>query len=221
MKVGTDSDLLGALGAGGSRILDVGTGTGVLSLMMAQRYPDARIIAIEVDANAVLDASRNFANSQFADRIKLQHIAFQDYLVHHPADEPLFDSVICNPPYFDRSLECPDLGRSRARHSSSLPFDVLARGAYSLLADGGLFSVCIPPEVLEPFTAECQFAGFNLSVSYQIRSLPNKPPKRYVLVHRKGHPASVRTYNYCMRNADHSRSDWYRTLMQDFLITRQ
>lgn len=213
MKVGTDSDLLGTLGAGGKRILDIGTGTGVLSLMFAQRYPEAQITAVEIDDNAIIDASRNFAESKFSERITLHHSSFQDFLKF----PQLFDSIICNPPYFDKSLECPDLGRSRARHSSSLPFDVLARGAYALLTEGGAFSVCIPPEVLGAFSAECAFAGFSLRDCYQIKSLPNKPPKRYVLVHQKGLTQPARSYTYCMRNEDHSRSEWYKELMKDFL----
>ena len=223
MKVGTDSDLLGTLGAGGTRILDVGTGTGVLSLMMAQRFPDAQITAVEIDDNAVMDACRNFAESRFADRITLHHTSFQDFLSAHLAEGalPLYDSIVCNPPYFDKSLECPDQGRSRARHSSSLPFDVLARGAYQLLADGGVFSVCIPPEVLDAFSAQCAFVGFALRDSYQIRSLPHKAPKRYVLVHQKGLSQPPRTYTYCMRNEDHSRSEWYKALMRDFLLANE
>lgn len=216
MKVGTDSDLLGTLGEGGSRILDVGTGTGVLSLMMAQRYPEAQITAVEIDDNAILDARRNFAESRFSDRITLMHTSFQEFL----KSPQRFDSVICNPPYFDRSLECPDLGRSRARHSSSLPFDVLARGAFELLVEGGVFSVCIPPEVLDAFSAECAFAGFALKDCYQIKSLPHKAPKRYVLVHQKGLTQPARSYTYCMRNEDHSRSAWYRELMKDFLCLK-
>lgn len=214
MKVGTDSDLLGTLGEGGQCILDVGTGTGVLSLMFAQRYPEAQITAVEIDDNAILDASRNFAESKFADRITLVHKSFQEFA----QESSLFDSIICNPPYFDKSLECPDLGRNRARHSSSLPFDVLARGAYDLLVDGGVFSVCIPPEVLQSFSAECQFAGFSLKCSYEVKSLPHKPPKRYVLVFQKGTVSTPQRFTYCMRNEDHSRSEWYRELMKDFLI---
>lgn len=214
MKVGTDSDLLGTLGEGGQRILDVGTGTGVLSLMFAQRYPEAQITAVEIDDNAILDASRNFAESKFADRITLVHKSFQEFA----QESSLFDSIICNPPYFDKSLECPDQGRSRARHSSSLPFDVLARGAYDLLKDGGVFSVCIPPEVLQSFSAECQFAGFSLKCSYEVKSLPHKPPKRYVLVFQKGAVSTPQRFTYCMRNEDHSRSEWYHELMKNFLI---
>lgn len=228
MKVGTDSDLLGTLGAGGNRILDIGTGTGVLSLMMAQRFPEAKITAVEIDEDAIIDAQKNFSDSRFSDRITLYHTSFQDYLQRRrevlstmdtTSADVEFDCVICNPPYFDKSLECPDKGRSRARHSSSLPFDVLARGAYELLEDGGVFSVCIPPEVLDAFSAECAFAGFALKDCYQIKSLPHKAPKRYVLVHQKGLTQPARSYTYCMRNEDHSRSDWYQELMKDFLCT--
>jgi len=220
MKVGTDSDLLGTLGAGGERILDIGTGTGVLSLMYAQRYPSAHITALEIDENAILDAKRNFSESTFGERITLHHVSFQDYLKKMKEENilPLFDSVICNPPYFDKSLECPDLGRTRARHSSSLPFDTLARGAYELLEEGGVFSVCIPPEVLDVFCKECEDAGFSLLTSYQVKSLPHKAPKRYVLVHKKGKVEETATCTFCMRNEDHSRSDWYLELMKDFLV---
>ena len=233
MKVGTDSDLLGTLAAGGHHILDIGTGTGVLSLMMAQRFPEALITAVEIDDNAVLDAQVNFEASPFRDRIHLKHTSFQDYLKEvYPGEQPThdltkhdtrkegarYDCVICNPPYFDKSLEPDDQGRLRARHTSSLPFSVLAQGAYRLLADGGVFSVCIPPEVLSSFNAECLFAGFSLKTLYQIKSLPHKAPKRYVVVHAKGHVEAPETYEFCMRNADHSRSEWYKEQLRDFLL---
>lgn len=217
MKVGTDSDLLGTLSAGGKNILDVGTGTGVLSLMLAQRFPEARIMAIEIDDDAVKDAAYNFSVSPFADRISLRHTSFQDFLTQDGVGE--YDSVVCNPPYFDKSLECPDLGRSRARHSSSLPFDVLAQGAYSLLKAEGVFSVCIPPEVLVVFKEECQRAGFSLQEEYRVKSVPRKLPKRYVLVFRKGRVDEPKVQEYCMRNEDRTRSEWYKALMQDFLIS--
>ena len=217
MKVGTDSDLLGTLAAGGRRILDIGTGTGVITLMMAQRFPDAMLTAVEIDDEAVLDASHNFQASPFAPRITLHHTSFQDYLIAHRGHKATYDCVVCNPPYFDQSLECPDLGRTRARHSSSLPFHVLAEGAYQLLTDGGVFSVCIPPEVLSTFTAQCLFAGFTQKVIYQIKSVPRKAPKRYVLVFQKGRAEAPITETHCMRNADGTRSPWYRELMRDFL----
>ena len=214
MKVGTDSDLLGTLSEGGRRILDVGTGTGVLSLMLAQRYPEATIHAIEIDENAVIDAAENFAQSPFADRITLQHIAFQDYLLQ--PHEQCYDSVVCNPPYFDKSLENDDEGRRRARHTSSLPFRVLIKGTYDLLEDGGVFSVCIPGEVLNEFCAECLIVGFSVQDLYRIRTLPEKAPKRFVVVHRKGYVATPTIHDHCMRHSDNSRSEWYLNLMRDF-----
>ena len=218
MKVGTDSDLLGTLAAGGNRILDIGTGTGIISLMMAQRFPEAHITAVEIDDQAIIDAANNFHNSPFASRLTLHHTSFQDYLSGLPDDAAPFDCVVCNPPYFDKSLECPDLGRTRARHSSSLPFDVLASGVYRLLGDEGVFSVCIPPEVLSDFTARCLFAGFSHKYIFQIKSVPRKAPKRYVLVFQKGKASIPTSITHCMRNADGSRSDWYLELMHDFLI---
>lgn len=220
MKVGTDSDLLGTLAHGGTRILDIGTGTGIISLMMAQRFPEAHVTAVEIDDNAIIDAEENFRNSPFASRLTLHHQSFQEYLAE-VCNTKAFDCIVCNPPYFDKSLECPDLGRTRARHSSSLPFDVLASGAYRLLADGGVFSVCIPPEVLSDFTAQCLFAGFSQKAIYQIKSVPRKAPKRYVLTFQKGTTDTLVTETHCMRNADGSRSDWYREQMKDFLVNPQ
>lgn len=237
MKVGTDSDLLGALAAGGSRILDIGTGTGVLSLLMAQRFPEAEIHAVEIDDDAVKDASLNFSESKFADRITLHHKSFQEFVecFREGADSPdssespevpkvlenqatHFDCIICNPPYFHKSMECPDNRRLRARHTSSLPFEVLIGGAYELLSDGGVFSVCLPPEVYAVFCEECIKQGFSLQDLYCIKSIPDQPVKRYVLVHRKGVVKEVRRYEACMRNADKTVSDWYKETLRDYLL---
>jgi len=217
MKVGTDSDLLGALAAGGKRILDIGTGTGVLSLMLAQRFPYAEIMAIDIDENAVKDAEVNFRESKFADRITLRNIAFQDFVREMKGTTTLFDCVVCNPPYFDKSTESKDKSRTRARHTSSLPFNVLIEGAYELLKEGGVFSVCIPPEVLSDFTSECLFAGFWPKDTYKVKSIPEKGAKRFVLVNSKGR-VDHNIHEFCMRNSDKSVSDWYKELMKDFHV---
>lgn len=216
MKVGTDGVLLGTRAEGGKQILDIGTGTGIISLMMAQRYPDAQFTAVEIDDNAYLDAQENFAASPFSDRITLVKAAFQDYA---RTCGRTFDCIVSNPPYFDESLENPDEGRTRARHTSSLPFRELIGGAYRLLEDGGCFSVCIPPEVLKKFSAECLITGFSLKTCYGIKSVPRKPmPKRYVLVYQKGLITEPEEHIFCMQNADGSRSEWYQELMKDFYL---
>lgn len=218
MKVGTDGVLLGTLAAGGKRVLDIGTGTGIISLMMAQRFPQAEFTAVEIDDNAYLDAKDNFAASPFANRISLVQAAFQDYA---KSSGRKFDCVVSNPPYFDESLENPDEGRTRARHTSSLPFRDLISGAYNLLDDGGCFSVCIPPEVLKKFSAECLITGFTLQTCYGIKTVPRKPlPKRFVLVYRKGFVDAPTEHIYCMQNADGSRSEWYQELMRDFYLDK-
>lgn len=220
MKVGTDSDLLGALAPGGCRILDIGTGTGIISLMLAQRYPDAEITAVEIDDNAVKDASVNFSSSPYAERIHLVHASFQQFVHDFSlcSQNERFDCVVCNPPYFDKSTESKDLSRTRARHTSSLPFQTLIEGAYSLLKEGGVFSVCIPPEVLSDFTSLCIIEGFWPQDFYMVKSVPEKAPKRYVLVHNKSR-VEKKDYVFCMRNSDRSRSDWYKKLMAEFHVS--
>lgn len=224
MKVGTDAALLGTLAAGGTKILDIGAGTGIISLMMAQRFPDAVVTAVEIDHDAFLDACENVESSPFAERVTVHHIAFQDYcremLAGMGKDEnSLFDCVVSNPPYFDESLENPDEGRTKARHTSSLSFHDLIGGAYRLLKDKGVFSVCIPPEVLKKFSAECLITGFSLRDVYAIKSVPRKQQaKRYVLVYQKGELCVPNEHYHCMQNADGSRSDWYKELMKDFYL---
>lgn len=217
MKVGTDADLLGTMAEGGMDILDIGTGTGVLSLMMAQRFPQARVTAIDIDDNAIIDATQNFVESSFGDRITLHHASLQEFLLLHKEAE--FDSIVCNPPYFDKSLECgKNESRTRARHTSSLPFSVLVDGAYRLLKDGGVFSVCIPPEVMTDFHAECIIKGFSLKVNNMVKSVPEKGPKRFILVYQKSHVAVPEEHTYCMRNADRTVSEWYKEQMAEFLL---
>ena len=221
-KVGTDCDLLGNLASGGRRMLDIGTGTGVLSLMMAQRFPDATVTAIDIDEQAIIDATTNFQASPFGQRISLRHVSFQDFLLEAQTDglQP-FDAIICNPPYFDRSLESGDRSRTRARHTSALPFLVLIEGAYSLLAPSGTFSVCIPPEVYSDFTSQCIIAGFWPMTTWRIHALPDQPVKRYVLTYSKSRIASPEQHTACMRRADHSYSEWYRELTRDFLLDKK
>lgn len=216
MKVGTDSDLLGALCAGGRRILDIGTGTGVLALMLAQRFPEAAVTAIDIDAGAVADARRNFAESKWHGRLSVQQASLQEYLAAHP--RAAFDCVVCNPPYFDRSLPCPDRSRALARHTVGLPFEVLVSAAATLLLPGGRFSVCLPPEVLEKFLALSRQAGLALSRRHNILTVPGKAAKRHIVVLRKGGTEQAVEETHCMRNSDRTRSEWYRRLMEDFLI---
>ena len=142
MKVGTDGTLLGAWATvppKPCRVLDIGTGTGLVALMLAQRFPQASVTALDIDSEAVLQARENVQSSPFADRIEVIQADAADF----DAKEP-FDVVVSNPPYFEQSLECPDQQRTLARHAASLTYTQLTRTAFRLLGDEGTFSVVIP-----------------------------------------------------------------------------
>lgn len=222
MKVGTDSDLLGTMAYGGKNILDIGTGTGILTLMMAQRFPEAQFTAVEIDDKAVIDASTNFSSSPWSERITLIHDSFQSFIEKEISEgrQERFDAIICNPPFFDKSLECLEQGRQRARHTSSLPFETLIDGAYRMLEEGGPFSLILPPEVLEKFCLKAKERGFALKEKNGIQTLPGNPPKRYILVFQKSLDSSlcVSENTFSMRNADNTYSQWYNDLLRDFLL---
>lgn len=145
MKVGTDGVLLGAwmrLEPSCRRVLDIGTGTGLVALMAAQRTAEwgAEVVGVEIDAAAAEDAAENFNSSPWNDRLQLYNSDIKEF----SSDEP-FDHVVSNPPYFVASLTSPDAARSMARHSSEgLSFDELACSAARLLSEEGLFTVVLP-----------------------------------------------------------------------------
>lgn len=147
MKVGTDGVLLGAWASveGARRILDIGTGTGLVALMLAQRsLPDAKIVALEIDEVAAGQARENVARSPWRERVEVVQADFKKY---RSSDK--FDVIVSNPPYFVDSLECPDRQRATARHNDSLTYDDLLEGVSELLADNGLFTVVVPSDVAD------------------------------------------------------------------------
>ena len=144
MKVGTDGVLLGAwvrVGESDRRILDIGTGTGVIALMMAQRAGNAHVTAVEIDAPSAADARDNAAASPWSARVEVVGCDIADF---SPAER--YDLILTNPPYFSESLLPPDSGRASARHTQSLTFDTLADSVVRLLASEGHFALILPTE---------------------------------------------------------------------------
>ncbi len=145
MKVGTDGVLLGAwIQYKGipDTILDVGSGTGVISLMLAQRYSNSEIEAIEIDQNAYQQAVDNFENAPWADRLFCFHASFQEYF--QEVEDLTYDLIISNPPFFSSSQKSNDESRNIARFEEALPFEHLFYGASKLLNDQGNFALIIP-----------------------------------------------------------------------------
>lgn len=180
MKVGTDGVLLGAWAKGGPRILDIGTGTGIIALMMAQRYPEAQVTAIDIDEGAVRQAEQNVSQSPFLGRISVLQQAVQEHLGE-------YESIVSNPPFFIDSLQAPDEQRNMARHTATLSYAELMKAAYRLLADNGEFSVVIPFDYRRRMENEAVFVGFFPSRVCGVKTTERKPAKRYLLAFRK-HP---------------------------------
>lgn len=182
-KVGTDGVLLGAWAAVKGeqhRILDIGTGTGLIALMMAQRS-QAIIEAIEPDQLAFQIAQENFSNSPWKDRIKPKEISLQDF---NPGLK--FDLIISNPPFFHNRLVPPDEKRKTQRHTTSLNFKELAFHCSRLLKQAGSVSVILPVE--EGIQAEAEFRKHDLQLSRQteVYSKPGQSPIRTLQEFRFG-----------------------------------
>lgn len=150
MRVGIDAVLLGAWAARGNscnRIIDVGTGCGVIALMMAQRFPDARVDAIDIDDNSVEEASFNFNASSWRDRLNVVKVSFSDLCSKSTPGDDKYNLIISNPPYFDSGVRDINNSRLQARHQSSLSPHILAENAYMLLAPSGLLAMILPADM--------------------------------------------------------------------------
>ena len=219
MKVGTDGVLLGAWAGRGinelhdiKNILDIGTGTGLIALMSAQRFPGAMVTAIDIDKDATEQAKENVQNSPFAHNIKVLHQSLQEYI----EDENVlgkYDIVVCNPPFFDNSLTCPDPKRNTARHNSTLPFASLVKGARRLMADNGLFAIVIPSECRQKIEDEAIFTGLLLSRRVAVVTKEGKRPKRYLLEFT----LKSTTIDEHILSLE---SEEYRALTADFYLTK-
>ena len=210
MKVGTDGVLLGAWARGGRRVLDVGTGTGVIALMMAQRCPDGRVTAIDIDAGAVRQAVENVARSPFAGQVEAVCAKVQE-LGRRAAFHGAFDSIVSNPPFFIGSLGAPDAQRNVARHADTLSYGELMEAAWQLLSDEGELSVVVPFDYRRRMEDEATFRGFFPSRVCAVRTKDNKPARRYLLAFRK-HPCQ------CVTEEMTIGDEAYRRLTQDFYL---
>ena len=241
MKVGTDGVLLGAWAQGGCRILDIGSGTGLISLMMAQRFPEAEVVGIDMDADACGQAKENVMASPFRDRVEIVCCRLQDFGadgVSKTAEafagtseaagasetaEDLraagtFDAIVSNPPFFVDSLKNPDSKRTMARHTDSLPFRDLFAGVKRLLSDDGVFSAIVPAEVVEQFVAESCMLGFYLIRKCGVKTVERKQPKRFMLSFAKHRISPYEEHVETMMDSQGNRSVWYKKITEEFYL---
>ena len=219
MKVGTDGVLLGAWATGGSSVLDVGTGTGIIALMMAQRCPQARVTALDIDEGAARQALQNVAQSSFADRIEVLQKSVQEFDGANETNRAngtnrsngTYDAIVSNPPFFIDSLNAPDRQRNIARHAETLTYGQLMQAAWRLLADEGELSVVVPFDYRQRMEDEATFVGFFPSRVCAVRTSARKPAKRFLLAFRK-HPCP------CERTEMTLGDEAYTLLTQEFYL---
>ena len=216
MKVGTDGTLLGAWAHGGLTVLDIGTGTGLIALMMAQRFPEAHVVGVDIDHDAIRQARENVAASPFAERIQLIDADIRTLQLSDLGHSP-FNAIVANPPYFVDSLECPDVQRTLARHTASLTYRELMGVVSLLLADDGEFSVVIPFDCKAGMEREAALAGLFKVRECAVKTTPCKQPRRYLLAFSK-HPATLETTEGVIETAPNVRSEWYQQLTKDFYL---
>lgn len=212
MKVGTDGLLLGAWAQGGKHVLDIGTGTGLIALMMAQRFPEAHVDAIDIDADAASQAEDNARRSPFADRVAVRCVSLQEYVA-----EMEYDSIVCNPPFFTQSLQSPDSKRTLARHSIALPFDDLFRHARRLMSEDGVLSIVVPSDALSQIETAAVMNNLFLVRRCLVRTTRKKPARRLLLSFSQK-PSPFHDEEGVIQEAVNEPSEWYRNLTCDFLL---
>lgn len=219
MKVGTDATILGAWAmiTDAASILDIGTGTGVLALMVAQRNALAAITALEFDEAAYLQAKSNFENSSWKKRLKIIHSAVQ----HFQTNEK-FDVIISNPPFYshDKHLSPAEVSRRRARSTETLTYDDLCRSVALLLKQNGSFQLIIPIESGNEFIEIAKEKGLFLYHKTTIFPSVQKPAKRLLLGFSNVSEAYCEDQLVIRKegSGNHDYSPEFVELLKDFLI---
>lgn len=213
MKVGTDGVLLGAwvsVRPTDRRILDIGTGTGLIALMLAQRAAAASITGIDIAS--VDEARRNADASPWGDRLHFEQCPVQRFEA-----EP-FDLIVSNPPFFVESLRCPDAGRTQARHAVELPFEALRDALLRLLAPEGRFALVLPVAEAARFETLCEGELHRLRRT-EVRTTTRHAPKRVLLEGaRRPTAAPVCDALTIGTGAHETYTDEYRLLTRDFYL---
>lgn len=178
-RIGTDAMLLGAWVNPGSarKVLDIGTGCGVLALMMAQQC-EAQVDAIDVHGPSILEATRNFSNSPWNSRVNAIHTSLAEFRTHFL---PGYDLIITNPPYFSQSLKSPSVRKNQARHDDSLSLTELIPTVKKLLTPAGRFALILPADQAAKCISLCLSNALHLMRRTSVHSKPATQAKRVLL----------------------------------------
>jgi tRNA1Val (adenine37-N6)-methyltransferase len=214
-KVGTDGVILGASAdlSCVNRILDAGTGTGLIALMLAQRC-DAEIVAIEPDRDSFLQASENIRQSKWSSRINIENCSLQEY----SSGDQLFDLIVTNPPYFIDSLRNPDHAKAGARHNVHLGNSDILQGASRLLCREGRLQLILPRVEGNLFIAEAAGYGFYCNSILKIRPLPTADIRRMVIGFSRTRTVVKESFLTIEKGPRHDFTEDYINLTKDFYL---
>lgn len=215
MKVGTDGVLAGAWAEVPEQgcVLDVGTGTGLIALMIAQRSPEVNVTGIDIVPEAVEQARENVAASPFAERVCIRQQSLQELA---NATER-FEAIVCNPPFYEETLLPPNTNRGVARHVQTLPFEELVASSARLLKEGGTFSVILPTAAFDHFRQLCFAHRLQLKRCRSVQGTAHKAPKRMLATFVKG-DTTVTTEEPLILNEGTRRTDDYSALTHEFYL---
>ena len=220
MKIGTDGVLLGAwasLVEYPKNILDIGTGTGVIALMLAQRSDAPQIDAIEVDQNAFAQSLENFQNSPWEDRLFCYHAEFTNYVAELFEEEETYDVIVSNPPFYTEDYSSGDTQRDTARLNAALPFEDLIEGASLLLSEKGIFNLIVPYKEQDYCIALAAQFGMHLIKITQVKGNPESEIKRSLLAF-SFQPQEVEASLLVIEENRHQYTSDYINLTKDFYL---
>ncbi|MGV8878703.1 MAG: tRNA1(Val) (adenine(37)-N6)-methyltransferase [Sphingobacteriaceae bacterium] len=218
MKINTDGVLLGAIAFANQplRILDIGTGTGVIALMLAQRFPNSHINAVEFDTTAAETASSNFTNSPFQARLCIFPISMELFFDQNP--EYKFDMIVSNPPFYLRSLESLEPKKALAKHTDIGFFlEMLTQVKNSLLVNG-LFWLIVPSEIAHQIIDLAVKNGLYLQRQIKVLSFPNSKPHREICSFGLQPVTSIALAELVIYQQPKTYSMDYTALLKDFFI---
>ena len=217
MKIGTDAVLLGAWTSIKHQpfsILDIGSGTGVLSLMLAQRSHAEVIDALEIDENAYEQCVENFENSSWSDRLFCYHASLEEFVEEI---EDKYDLIISNPPFYSEDYKTDNNQRDLARFADAMPFNHLIESASKLLSENGLFSVIIPFKEEETFIALASKVNLFPNRILQVKGSPTSEIKRSLIEFsfKKSNPIQE---ELIIETSRHQYTTSYINLTKDFYL---
>jgi tRNA1Val (adenine37-N6)-methyltransferase len=218
MKIGTDGVLLGSwtpINHNPFSILDIGAGTGIIALMLAQRSYAEQIDALEIDEDAYEQAVDNFENSPWGDRLFCFHAGLDEF-VEEPEDE--YDLIVSNPPFYTDSYYSNNEQRDQARFTEAMPFEELIEAAALLLSENGVFAVIIPYKEEANFIAlaeECELYPLKIT---RVKGTPTTEIKRSLLAFSRNEKATVLTDELIIETARHIYTPEYIELTKDFYL---